>query len=283
MNGLARTVMTLACTDSDSIRKVPEAGKIVERDGQLIQIMHNGIQVLAGGYHGDWMSDIIRGLRGHHEPQEELIFHHLLRYVRQKSVFVELGAFWAYYTNWYLSDVYGARALCIEPDLHNLALGKRNTALNGHTAEFIHACVGGSPLDAHELVQESDGARVTVPRFSMAEVMHAARSPCIEILHMDVQGAELDFLSSMRPFVAAQGVRFLVVSTHHESISGSPTTHQDCLRAIEDMGGTVLCEHSVQESYSGDGLIAASYFACDRSIVLPEISRNTAANSLFPE
>jgi FkbM family methyltransferase len=72
-----------------------------------------------------------------------------------------------------------------------------------------------------------------------------------------------------------------VVSTHHASISGSPTTHQDCLRQLERLGATILCEHTVEESFSGDGLIAASFLPADATIVLPAISRNEPRESLF--
>ena len=282
MTNLERSVMTLSCSDADNLPKVGDAGRIIELDGQLVQIMHNGVKVLAGGYYGDWMADIIRGLRGHHEPQEELVFHHLLRFVRQKSVFVELGAFWAYYSNWYLSDVFGSRAVCVEPDLNNMAVGQANIALNGHTAEFINACVGGAFHPSISMKRESDGVQVELPVFCMADVVRAANAACIEILHMDVQGAEHPFVSSMHDFVKAGRIRFLIVSTHHECISGSATTHQDCVHEIERMGGLILCEHTVQESFSGDGLIVASFFPGDRMITLPEISRNRASMSLFP-
>jgi hypothetical protein len=103
----------------------------------------------------------------------------------------------------------------------------------------------------------------------------------IEMLHLDVQGAELPFIQSMRRAVAERKVRFTVVSTHHESISGSATTHEDCVRALNSLGAKVFVDHDVYESYSGDGLIVASFAAEDRSIVLPEISRNVLARSLF--
>jgi hypothetical protein len=43
----------------------------------------------------------------------------------------------------------------------------------------------------------------------------------------------------------------------------------------------VFVDHDVYESYSGDGLIVASFAAEDRSIVLPAISRNVRGRSLF--
>jgi hypothetical protein len=103
----------------------------------------------------------------------------------------------------------------------------------------------------------------------------------VEMLHMDVQGAELAFIRSMRRAVGERKLRFAVISTHHESISGSATTHEDCLGALQSLGATVLAEHDVFQSYSGDGLIVASFSPADRSIELPTISRNVRERSLF--
>ena len=98
---------------------------------------------------------------------------------------------------------------------------------------------------------------------------------------MDVQGAELPFIESMGQAVEGRKVRFMVISTHHEAISGSDTTHEDCVRSLRALGATVLVEHDVFESYSGDGLIVASFAPEDRSIVLPEVSRNVRERSFF--
>jgi len=267
-----RVRMTLSCRDTDPLPKVADAGKVIKQAGQRVQIMHEGTRVIADGYCGGWMTDVIRGLRGHHEPQEEVIFHALLGHVRPRTLMVELGCWWAYYTNWYLGAVPGSTALCVEPVHVNLEMGRRNLALNGRTATLIQACVGSrstpSPLGSLECLD-------------MDAVLARVNGRPIEMLHMDVQGAELPFIESMRRAVKGRKVRFLVVSTHHESISGSATTHEDCVRAITSLGATALVEHDVSESYSGDGLIVASFSPEDRSIVLPEVSRNVRARSLF--
>ena len=275
-----RVRMTLSCRDTDPLPKVPEAGAVVEQDGQRVQIMHEGTRVIADGYYGGWMTDVIRGLKGHHEPQEELLFHFLLSHVRPGSQFVELGAYWAYYTNWYLGAVPGSTALCVEPDAANLEVGRRNLAINGRTATFIQACVGS---------RSTPSSLGSLECLDMDAVLARLGGRPIEILHMDVQGAELPFIESMRRAVAERKVRFTVVSTHHESvfstyqksISGSATTHEDCVRALQSLGAKVFVDHDVYESYSGDGLIVASFAAEDRSIVLPAISRNARARSLF--
>ncbi len=271
--------------DCAGIAKVQDAGRILDTPNGPIQIMHNGIQVKAGGYHGDWMAQIIRALRGHHEPQEELIFHHILRYARHNSLIVELGAFWCYYTLWYLHEIANASAICIEPDPNNLQLGRDNASLNQleNRISFHNGCVGGQQLESLELRCESDGQIRSLPCFDMEAVSKLANERTIEVLHLDVQGAELPFIRSMASAAERNQLRFVIVSTHHSSISGSRTTHADCRQALLELGAVILAEHDVQQSYSGDGLIAASFFPEDRRIELPPVSLNKAHSSLFPE
>ena len=77
-DGRFRIEMTVGCQDAGSIPKVLGAGKVTKQDGQDVQIMHNGVRVVAGGYHGDWMREVIERLAGHHEPQEEAVFHEVM-------------------------------------------------------------------------------------------------------------------------------------------------------------------------------------------------------------
>lgn len=285
MDELERTLMTLSCTDCAGIPKVQNAGSIIYENGQILQIMHDGTRVIAGGYHGDWMAQIIRGLNGHHEPQEELVFHYLLRYIRHNSLIVELGAFWSYYTLWYLNKIPGSRAICVEPDAKHLAVGRLNAGQNNlaDRIHFVEAWVGGMASDGVVRESESSKDARNLPLMDMAGISSLCAGRTIEMLHMDVQGAELSFINTIETAVRQKSLRFIVVSTHHRSISGSSETHRDCVKVIRDLGGHVLVEHSVSESYSGDGLIAASFFPQDRVLTLPEISRNRAAASLFPE
>ena len=276
-----RVAMTLRCRDTDPIPKVPRAGEVIEHDGLKVQVMHDGTCVVAGGYHGEWMTQIIRGLNGHHEPQEELAFHHLLRHCRPGTMIIEVGAFWAYYTNWYLGAVAESTAVCVEPDANNLACGERNLAINGRSATWVNACVGRDHAAAMSVRRESDGVTVAVPQHSLDSILTLVGRRPIEMLHVDCQGAELPFLESLASATHEALLRFVVVSTHHASISGSPTTHQDCLRRLQSLGATILCEHTVEESFSGDGLIVASFHAADAAIEMPPFSRNAPRASLF--
>jgi FkbM family methyltransferase len=278
MTELERVQMTLGCRDTEAIPKVDGAGAVMVQEEVRIQLMHNGVKVVADGYCGVWMTQIIEGLKGHHEPQQELVFHALLRHVSPATRIVELGAWWAYYACWYLREVPDSTALCIEPCLDHLRVGEHNAVLNGVSGRvaFKNAWIGREQ-DGQVLAHSVNG----LPCLDMDAILESAGGP-IEMLHVDIQGAEIGLIESMGDAVSKGAIRFLVVSTHHESISGAAFTHDDCIRAIRRLGGVLLAEHSVEESYSGDGLIVASFLPDDLGIELPKPSKNAPEKSLFP-
>ena len=100
----ARIEMTVGCRDADPIPKVENAGEVIIENGQRVQIMHNGLRVIAGAYYGDWMLEIIQRLGGHHEPQEEAAFHAVMQQMGPQATMLELGGFWAYYSLWFLLE-----------------------------------------------------------------------------------------------------------------------------------------------------------------------------------
>jgi hypothetical protein len=158
----------------------------------------------------------------------------------------------------------------VEPAAAHLEIGRRNLARNGRTALMLHAAVGETHRPAAKPAADHIDA---VERLDMAALLDRIGHQPIEVLHLDVQGAETGFLRSMRRCRVTDRLRFVVISTHHESISGSPTTHDDCLEELRTQGAAVLVEHSVAESFSGDGLIVASFDLHDRWRRLPPISR----------
>src|SRR5271167_3344686 len=83
-----RVAMTASCRDADYIPKVDGGGNVVDAGSYRYQVMHNGVRVLEDCYYGRWMTELIRLLRGHHEPQEEKIFYELLRHIPPGSTMV---------------------------------------------------------------------------------------------------------------------------------------------------------------------------------------------------
>lgn len=281
-DGPGRTAMTVSCRDTDYIPKVKNAGKIQTKGGHKVQIMHNGLLVTAGGYHGDWMSKIITTLKGHHEPQEEKVFYEILKKIGDGATMIELGSFWSYYSLWFNKKVKNARNICCEPDTDNLEVGRLNAELNkAKNIDFIEVASGPEDGSVVELAMDSRPEVVKkVPVRSVDGLVKDYDIKCLDLLHMDIQGFELEALQGAVQTITAKKLRFLMVSTHHYFFSKDPLTHQKCIDFIKAHGGHIITSHTVLESFSGDGLIAASFSKKDADMSIG-ISINHTDDSLF--
>jgi FkbM family methyltransferase len=246
----------------------------------VVQIMHNGIKVLAGGYYGDWMRELITCCRGHHEPQEEVLFAEVLKHVSHNATMFELGGFWSFYSIWFLSQDSRRRSFVVEPDPKHLDIGRINARLNDCRPVFINAFVGANEAPPTPFQTEGSGI-LQLPCVSMASMMATYGVDDLDLLHCDAQGVELTVLESCRELAVAGRLRWVVVSTHTHHISGDPLTHQRCLAVLGQAGATILAEHDVQESFSGDGLIVAKFGNVPATWRTPRLSYNRASESLF--
>jgi FkbM family methyltransferase len=283
-----RVRTTVSCTDVDGLPKVDGAGSILVQDGVSVQLMHNGLVIEEGCYGGQWMTEVIRALHGHHEPQEELVFDAMLRRLaddgRGQPTMIEFGSFWTYYGMWFAKALPGARVIAVEPDPHNMEVGELNARLNSLTDSitFVRGAIGAEPGSTFEFTAESDGQPYEVAQHDLASVMDATNLDHVDLVLADVQGAETVLLHRAMEDFAAKRVRFLVVSTHHRSISGDALTHQRALRLLVDAGAHIIAEHSIPESFSGDGLIAASFDERDRDMHVG-VSFARSKDSIFDE
>lgn len=278
-----RADMTVSCQDSEIIPKVPGAGKVSTIDGKKVQLMHNGLQVLAGGYHGEWMQKIISRLRGHHEPQEERLFHEVTKRLDGKPTIIELGSFWSYYSLWLINSFKDGRAIACEPDSQNRQVGISNAAINklSDRITFIDSAAGSNDGKTVEIKLDSDQEKtIKVKVRSVDSLIKEHKLKRLDILHMDVQGVELDALTGALESMKAGKIRFVFVSTHHYLYSHDPLTHQKCKQLLIEQGAHIVASHTVLESFSGDGLIVASFDKRDKDFNV-DISLNHSDDSLF--
>lgn len=281
-----RIELTVAVRDTDVLPKVPEAGVVKDHDGTRVQVMHNGLLIEEGCYYGEGTTEIIERLRGHHEPQEEPVFHAVVERLRtdpdEHPAMVELGSFWAYYSLWFRHALGAGECVMVEPDPSNLAAGERNFALNGYQGRFVRAAVGRRHGGTIRLPTESDGRLREVPVVTLDGLMRDERLERASLVLCDAQGAELDVLRGGETAIRDGRIRFLFISTHHHSISGDPLTHQKCLGWLKDAGAHIVAEHTISESCSGDGLIVAAFEPRDRDLQVP-VTHVRARDSLFGE
>jgi FkbM family methyltransferase len=280
LDNLSRAEMTARCRDCVTIPKVPDAGSVISIGNDRIQIMHNGVRVVADGYYGTWMTSLIERLQGHHEPQEELVFHEVLKHLGSQATMIELGGFWSYYSLWFLKDRPQGRSFVVEPDPNHIAVGKANACINDADIQFVHGCIGSVSRPLVTFATESAG-KIGISQFSVADLLRINNIVTLDLLHCDTQGAETAVIESCEALLRKRRIVFAMFSTHAYQISGDPLTHQRCLQMLCDFGGTILAEHDVHESFSGDGLIAAYFGGEPIEWSEPPISRNRYSTSLF--
>lgn len=261
-----RIKITSSCTDSDYIPKVESAGQVHKmNDGTWVQLMHNGVKVIAGGYYGEWMQRIIQNLNGHHEPQEEKVFFELMKVINQKKfkekqlTVLELGSFWAYYSLWFKRTFPNSKAILVEPDLNYLKIEQINFLINEEVGHFYNMAISDQNNSSITFKQESDGKNINVEKFSLEKILQDLKIENVTVLMCDIQGHEKYFFYQIEEFIVRKQIDFMLISTHHKSISGSWSTHENLLVYLINLGAHVISEHSVAESFSGDGLIAVTF------------------------
>jgi FkbM family methyltransferase len=188
--------MATRCPDLKRLPRARRAGQVrVWRDGRQVQIMHNGLRVIANGYYGDRMTRLIELCRGCHEPQEELVFHQVMKRLPAKATMIELGSFWAFYSLWFRSLGKDRRCIVIEPDPKHLETGRLNAELNGLDVSFVQGFAGETSTSEVPFKTEESG-ELSVARFSLPDLMLAHGIDRLNVLHCDIQGAELQVLTS---------------------------------------------------------------------------------------
>ena len=232
-----RIEKTVSCRDCDEITKVKNAGRIVDN----YQIMHNGLKIIQGCYHGDWMSEIISRCNGHHEPQEEKAFYEVLKYIKEGSTMIEVGSFWAYYSMWFNTKIKDAKNYMIDINENTLNIGKKNFDINNLVGHFY--------VD-------------NLPNFNFGSFIKQNNINFVDILHADIQGWEYHLLQDCQPYLDKIG--YIFVSTHTDQYTSGQFwnaprefLHEDCLNFFIQNEFIILCEHNMKESSSHDGLIVA--------------------------
>lgn len=276
-----RISMGLRCRDADPVPKVADAGEVyADREGRRVQIMHNGLRVICDGYYGSWMTNLIRQGRGHHEPQEERLFHEVVSRLPEDARMIELGGFWSYYSLWFLLHRPQRRAVVIEPEPAHLEIGRTNAFLNDLHPTFLEGFVGADYAASAPFTNEA-GVDMATTCYSVPHLLEQQQWPSLDLLHCDIQGHEAAVLESCRPLFEAGRIGWVFVSTHAHPISGDPLTHQRCLAVLRDCGAMIEAEHDVHESFSGDGLIVARFGPAPEGWTPVELSYNRHSRALF--
>lgn len=225
----------MRCPDNQLISRVANAGEI---SGDT-QVMHNGIRIHIGSYYGDGNTHLLYRNRGVHEPQEEKVFDEIVKLLPPDATMIELGSFWAFYSMTFLMHRPAGKSFLVEPDHHALVSGKNNFRLNNLRGSFFNHFVG-------DAVVPGAVSTITVDHF-----MTEHRLQRLNMLHADIQGAELNMLKGAMNGLRSRTIDYIFISTHSNDL------HTQCMELLESVGYRVLCDADLDETFSWDGLIVA--------------------------
>jgi len=131
--------------------------------------------------------------------------------------------------------------------------------------------------------QPDDGAPpIDLPTHDLGSLLRMLDEPAIDVLLADIQGGEYPLLAHSVDVLRSGKIRYLVISTHDLVITGSAMTFQQVLAFLVEAGAHIICEHSLTESVSGDGLVVASFDPRDRDLFV-EVTHGRACHSLGGE
>jgi hypothetical protein len=233
-----RIADVIASNDNQYIPRHPNAGKILGNK----QIMHNGQEIVSGSYYGKGITKMLTKNKGVHEPQEERVFQEVLKTMPANAIMVELGAYWAFYSMWFLQQIPKGKTYLYEPEVLNLEFGKKNFELNKLEGDFNQAFISA----------EVD-LKNQPPVINLPHIVETKKLEKIDILHCDIQGHEVELLSTATDLFKKGTVGYLFISTHSDQL------HQKCLEIIKACSFEVIAEANMQETYSVDGLIVAKH------------------------
>ncbi len=196
-----------------------------------------------------------------HEPVEEHWLLKLLETLPSESpTFLDVGAGYGYYSILIKLRRPGAKVFAVEPlPIH--VQGLRETAvLNGLSADDIHVMQRAiGPMAgwvkfipagyASRMMSQGDSEEfIAAQAESLDEIV--GQTGAVDVMKMDIQGAEESVLKAAEPVLAAGRISHIVLGTH------SPRLHESCGRLLENAGYQIL--HSdPTPPMQPDGLIVA--------------------------
>ncbi|MFY0591786.1 FkbM family methyltransferase [Roseivirga sp.] len=230
----SRIQNVLVAEDNAFIPRHEEAGKLKED----WLVMHNGLKIDPMSYYGFGLMKMLVENKGVHEPQEELIFHEVLKQLSTSKplTMLELGSYWSFYSMW-LSDLFPkSDCFMVEPDKKNLYYGKRNFHANGFEGKFIHAGIGKS-ANPKKNIRTVD------------ELCANNNIEFLDILHADIQGFELEMLEGSQQMISDKRIGYAFISTHSNEL------HNGCRNFLLKHDFVEVASANVDESYSWDGIL----------------------------
>lgn len=187
-------------------------------------------------------------LTGYYEPPVTRVVQRL---ATRGGTVIDAGANWGYFSLLAASAVGDrGRVIALEPDPRHFARLTRNIAMNHFTQIAAHLIAAGSRDGMVTLAGYADDAQNRgVSRIAdTASVAHRFDVPCttidaltaacarVDVVKVDVEGAEMDALAGMRDGLAAARYAAIVLELHPALLRQHGRDPGECVEALQAHG-----------------------------------------------
>lgn len=207
-----------------------------------------------------WASEnlhlLIELTNGATEPQVIVPFLNILKKLPGDAVMIELGAYWAFYSILFGKRLPKAKMILVEANPHSLKITKKNIERNGllERSTIIHGavtdrddeiiCFGDSSI-------QSDG-KYQVSTISVDGIMKKLGLSRVDLVHMDVQGAEESVIQGMVKVLANKAIDYIFIGTHSNDL------HTTCEALLNRAGYRTLVSINRDKSVSDEGILVST-------------------------
>jgi FkbM family methyltransferase len=216
-------------------------------------------------FRSDWvgedLAEYVAMVRGMGDPVETRAYLDVLAELSERAIVVlEAGAGGGRYSLHALRHHPDAQAVLVEAHPRHYELTCDHMVLNGvaDRSRVVHAAVSAEEgrivrfCDAGYGSSVHSSGDILVPTVTVTGIMRDLEIPYLHILHMDVQGAEVDVLRGAHQALRDFRIGYLFIGTHSEELQ------TECRSILIDLGYTLsINESPATSAIGGDGLIVA--------------------------
>ena len=197
-----------------------------------------------------------------HEQEQIKLFLTALKTLDSVSpVMFELGSFEAFYCmlfNGYFKNVDGKMSVCVDAVPERLSTGIENAKNSGFKNIFFEeGRIGTLNTGMYSYGTQFDDLELSTNTLTVTELCKKYNVKKIDILHSDIQGAEVSVLQEVAEHQIA--VEWFFINIHNDSVTRDfygVEVYNKCKSILSNIGVEYYFDNPYQGGY-GDGLIVA--------------------------